>query len=504
MRSRAPALWRVAVYLPVLVVVALIVVAHWPGRLDGDSLATIRQIRTGAIGDQYSAVLNWIWRQIYRVTKMGPGFPLLATTLGMGTGLYLVLRAGYRRLAASVLAGLLLLAPPTFGFVGLVGRDMWFVASLVLAVGLLVGSTRWTGRARVLALSGAWVMVCTAIAARQNGFAAALPVAVALSVPLYGAWRAGGFARLPLLRRLPFPRRVPRALAIVAMGGLATVVIFASVTAAARTVRDYWGKAEIYTQLYDLGYMSIERNETLIPEIRPEAQPVRTPQELEGRWLPTTSIFMRFDPARNFQPPGPAAYTTEEAELLGRAWREAVLDHPGQWLAGRFTLYKGQIGLGHDPWYSRVIQNQPNPWGYDGPANPGLSDVALDYTELFSPREDSLSGGPVHEVWLYLIFCLLALPLLGRRFIAPVRAAAVLPLAAIGVQVGLFLLAPSVQLRYELLALYAGLVSLCLLERAVLSSAMRRDVQREVVPTPSFRPEPAAPALGSPTGAATP
>lgn len=474
-RHRAP-LGRSGAYVILLLGIAAICLLHWPGRLDGDSLATIREIRSGWISDQRSPVLTWAWRQAYRLTQVGPGFVLLAQTTALTAGLYLLLRSVLKRAVAAVLAVLVLFAPPTFGFVGLVGRDAWFTACALLALGLGVAAVRWTGRPQRIAVVLAVIAAATAIAARQNGFTAVLPIAVALTPTALGLVR--GPARLRALAG-----RRPRATAIT-VATLATVGALGGTVVAAKLVVDNPRHPQIWTQLYDLGYLTLQRDEQLIPSLPRTHQPVQTPAEVRDRWQNTTSIFMRFDPDLNFAPgSAPKALTDDMAVKIGDAWRTAIVESPVDYIRGRFGLWKRQLGIGHAPWYSMVLENQPNPWGYDGPAFPELGELAADYANHWGAWPGSLTGGTVHHVWIYLLVAVFGLAFALPRFPPQVRMLGALSAAAVGLQVGLFFLAPSVQLRYQTLTIYAGLIVFCAAVRMLL--ARMRPLGRRASARPS-------------------
>lgn len=464
---------RLIAYSLLLFVLVAILLAHWPGRLDGDSMATIRAVRSGAINDQRSPVLTWIWRQAYRVTQVGPGVVFLVQTTTLTAGLYLLLRSAFGRIAAATLAALILLAPATFGFVGLVGRDAWFVSSCMLEAGLVVAALRWTGRRRDAALVGGFLAAGISVAARQNGFTAVLPITVALAVPALATWRE----HMPAVAA-EWVGRWPRTAAF-ACGAMVTAAFVLASTLGGAIVRDRHAYPQVYTQLYDLGYLTLAENERLMPRLSREVLPVQTPANMPGRWLPSTSIFMRWDPKQNFAPgSGSRPFTPDEAAALGRSWRRALMDHPLEYLNGRFGLWKAQLGIGYAPWYAMVLTNAANPWGYNGPAFPAASKLATRYATHWGASRGSLTGGPLQHVWMYAVCCLVAVSLLLRRFSPPVRAVGALATAAMGLQVGLFFLAPSAQLRYELLTAYAALVVICVGARLAIAALVAHDLGR--------------------------
>jgi hypothetical protein len=431
---------------------AIVLLLYWPGRINADTNGILKGVHGEIpVVDHWTATLTWLWRQGHLLVGLDLGGVLFVQTVVLIVGVYLVLRSGLSRMAAAVVTVLILLAPPTFGFVGMVGRDMWFVAACVLAAGCAVAATRWTGRAPRAAAVGAGVLAAAiAITARQNGFLAVAPVLVALAAPALALARergvGGGWS----------PRR--SAVTAVALGLLATLAISAASTLSDRTTRDLAAHPEVMTYLYDLGYLTLATDRQLIPDLSREALPVQTQPEVRERWQPSTSLYMRADPdGEGERAGGRAVLSDEEADRVEQSWRTAVLDHPGDYLQGRFGLWRRQLGIGFTPGYVRAMPNDQDP------ALPGLSDVATDYAGIWGTGpEPSTLGGPLHHAWIYLLVCLLGLALALPRFPAAVRAAAALPAAGVGLQVSLFFLAPSVQWRYQLLAAYAAMIVVAL------------------------------------------
>jgi hypothetical protein len=313
------------------------------------------------------------------------------------------------------------------------------------------------------------VAAAVAVVARQNGFTAIFPIVVALALLSMGSLRG---------RNTRLGRMTARRPTLAAIGaGAVVITAFVGANSLLTTaLRDATDHPAIYTELYDLGYLTVHLQRRFIPSLPRAVQPVQTVADMRGRWLPSTSIYMRWDPKLQFAPgSAPQPYDAAAAKRLDRGWRNAVLDHPLAYVEGRFGLWKRQLGIDYTPAYAMVLRTPPNPWGYGHPAVPGLSRLAARYANHWGAYPGSLTGGPLHHVWPYGICCLLGLALFPlRRFPAPVRVLGALMAAAVGLQVGLFLFAPSAQLRYELLTVYAALVGLCVAARQAWASPSRR------------------------------
>lgn len=390
---------RLAAYIALLAGPGAILLAHWPGRLNVDSGAMLAGARGDLpIVDHWSPTLTWTWQIAYSLFGLESGGVFLLQTVTFAAGVYLVLRSCFSRVAAALLTTVVLMSPPAFGFVGLVGRDAWFLSSAFLVAGLAVGGIRWTDRrARQAAIVGGCIAAAIAIAARQNGFTAVAPLLVGLAVPAIELLRERRSARRLTRRRL--------AVSAGAAGVGATMLILVTVLGVGAMVRDRAAYPETYTYLYDLGYLTRLTDEQLIPRLSREALPVQTPAEVRERWRSTSSTHMRADPnGRTFAESGVRALLTrDEAERLAQAWRDAVREHPLDYLRGRLGLWTRQIGIRHTPPYAWAPVPTQGSYGYEAPAFPALSDLATDYASRWAGAEGGLGGGALHHAWAYLL-----------------------------------------------------------------------------------------------------
>ncbi len=446
---------RLLAYALLAAAVVVPLVVWWPGLLDPDAVATLAQARSGWIGDHRSALATWLWRECWLAIGAGPAFffvPQVVATVG---GLYLVLRAALSRLPAAVATAVTMWSPWTVGFIGSIGRDMWFVSACLLALGLAIGSLRWPRRVGIAAIALGVVLTVVATSSRQNGVTAVVPIAVALAV--------AALRLLPpdsALARLSGTRAALVALAAgvaVTAAGLAVSVVG---TSAVTRVEEH---PEVYTQGWDLGYMTVERDEQMIPSLPRAMLPTQTIAEVRERWSPTTSLYMRFDRTLT---KGPELFDEAAARRLSDAWRTAIEEHPLLYLRGRFGLWTRQLGIGDTPWHTWIEGMAANDFGYDETAFPGLTRTAVDYARFWSV--DGPANGFIYRAYLFLLLCCGGLVLLSRRFPLAVRMIGLLAAAGITAQLGLFLLAPSVQWRYQLLTVYAGFAAVCVAVTVVL------------------------------------
>ncbi|MDO8184077.1 hypothetical protein Q5424_18575 [Conexibacter sp. JD483] len=469
---------RVAAYAILAAGIALPLLVYWPGLLDPDAVATLAQARSGWIGDHRSALGTWVWREAWLALGAGPGFFFVPQIVASVGGLYLVLRAALRRVAAAVATVVTLWSPWTLGFVGSIGRDMWFVSACLLALGLAIGSLRWPRRVAIAAVAVGFALTVVATASRQNGVTAVLPIAVALTV--------AAVRLLPQDSSIARLSGVRAAVAAVMAGLVVTAAGLAVTVAGTSAVTRVEEHPEVYTQVWDLGYMTVKRGERMIPPLPRAMQPVQTEAEVAERWSPTTSLYMRFDRTLTKLP---ELYDEAAAETLSDAWRTAIEEHPLLYLRGRFGLWTRQLGIGDTPWHTYIDGMAGNEFGYDDTALPGLTQAAVDYARFWSVDGDG--NGFIYRAWLFLGLCGAGLVLLARRFPLAVRMIGLLAAAGITSQLGLFLLAPSVQWRYQLLTVYAGAAVACVVVKAVARARAGEPVSAAAGRARSARLDPA-------------
>lgn len=438
---------RAIAYALLAAAIAVLSLLQWPGLFEPDSIASLEQSRTGWISDQRSAIDTWLWRQAWLAFGAGPGFLLLAQILAVVLGLYLTLRAACRRIPAAALAFALPLTPPFLGWVYVIGRDMEFVAPCLLAMGLAVGALRWRPAFAWPAIAAGVALAILATTARQNGVTAVWPIMIALS--------AAG-VRLLAIHFGPVRALARRRTLAIAVGSVLTVCALGVMlvgTSAVRRVNEY---PEVYTQLWDLGYMTIERDERMIPVLPPNMQPAQSIAEVRERWQPSDSLYMRFNRELT---QGSDIYSEEAARTLRSAWLDAIKEHPLLYLRGRLHSWRHQLGIGFTPPYTHVSTPPANRWNYR-PALPGISQAAIDYAGWWEVGRGP-TNGIVYHVWIYLLFSVAGLVLLLPRFPAATRMIGLFAAAGVANQVGLFILSPAAHWRYQLLTVYTGTVVVC-------------------------------------------
>lgn len=438
--------------LPVVVLalpLIAIAFAFWPGHMSADSLTQFEQARNGDLTNHHAPILVALWYAGWHVLGAGPGWVLGAQVVVFLTGLYLLLRAALRPLAAALVTATIAFFPPVFGMLGYLGRDVWYTALLLLTFGLLVQAGRVEGRRRAVVAAGVAVVGWLTLASRQNA-AAAVVLACVLLMALI----------LPIRRKRTRGWRI--AAAVVA-GCALTAALMASQFAvnAALGVRDVDPQQQLY--VYDLAAISERERENLFPR---EVLRDRSLRTIDERWNVDSAGPYIFGAGA----PIPVPLSSRSYSALSDAWREALMEHPLTYLRVRTRLWLRQIALTRSAVWIYHPGIDPNDDGLVV-RFPELNQAASDYVEAFASNPN-LDGGPLYTVWVYLLACAVAAAVLLRRgrpwgFLV----AGVLALTALTYQAGLYFGAMFTQFRWEFPVMVACLAVLPFLVVVAIRSA---------------------------------
>jgi hypothetical protein len=426
--SPAQAAWAVLV-----AGTALALATYAPGYMSYDSVAQLRAARTGIYDGWHPPLMSVLWGALDAVVP-GPLGMLLFHVLLFWGGLALWVREGALRARAAAVIGLF---PPVFAHIGTIWKDVGLGAALVFATALIARTQRTGSR---VALVGALAALFYAVAARQNGAAAVLPLALWAGAAAVRALNLG-------LRRHAVP---------------AGAVIGGTLVAMAFTVNASLVKAEdpracpIYgVLLHDLAAVSIGAGELLLPPFQRQYAPGLTVDALRGRYVAGW-----FDPLVApvaGQPPLlDVADTAEKCRQMKEAWWSAIPSHLGIYLRHRWSVFRNVLGV-ERVWYPFQETTVPNEFGFPAPERPWNRRVnsfflALQYTPLF-------------RGWPYLLLAIGCLVAAIRR--GPGAAPAALAVSASGVAYVLpyFLFSPASDFRYCWWTVCASLLATGLLAR---------------------------------------
>jgi hypothetical protein len=413
---------QVALVLFALSVFAgLLSLVFWPGQMDLDTQDEWQEAATGHFTDYHTPVLSWLWRGPYLLGLHSPGWILFVGLLSLLVGAYLVLRVRFGRLIATIGAMVCCVFPPVLAWTVHIGRDTWFVVSLLCAFGFVARAVRlgpayW--RSNIAAALGFAFICC-----------ASFQIAV---FPLFVLFVAIAGLVLPTS-----VRRRKLLVTAVAIGGC--IALVGSQLAIERIINTESLHPEQAIYVYDLAQLSHAEGKNLFPRddvVRPnKVDSVLRSNVKTG----TLDILVWGNSA--------VIYWPIEGRQLGdlrHAWLTAILHNPIGYLRERASLESAYLAI-----------SQPSFWVYQWPPDlpqfrpisTTLQDAGIDYLKPFSVGDNNLVGGPLYRVWVYLLVILAAVPLLWRRGGA-YRQLSFLAIAMIDYTVVLFFTGPDLLYRF--------------------------------------------------------
>ena len=444
----------------------VVTVCFWPGHMSADTLLMIDQA-SGVlpITDQHSPFLIWLWSLAWPL-GIGPAEVFAVQVAVFLLGAYLVARAAFGRLGASIVAVCVALSPPVLGYLGTISRDTWFVGLLLLCFGLLILSTRRQGRAATLALALAALAGFLAVTTRQN----AAP-AVALA-----------FAALILLlpiARLGRMRPWVRGTVALAAGSALALVLVGLVVAGGRAAGVDQVRPQQQLYIYDLAQLSIREGRSLFPESVYPSGDVAT---LEATASVDSPVPLIFGP----DAPIPVPLSDEQVDDLEQAWTDQVTGEPLDYLDLRIDAFGHQLALEGPPVFVYHPGIDPNPSGYAIEFS-RANDVAIDYLQLFAD-DTYLNGGLIERPWVYLLLGIAAGVFLLRSAM-PLPLVGALGLTALTYQSGLFIGTMATQYRFEYPVVVVGLLVTVIAVKALVDRR-RRPAPETAVSSPVAQPRP--------------
>jgi hypothetical protein len=393
----------------------------YPGWMTADSFVHLEQARGGRYWDWQPPFNAWWWRQLERLHP-GP-LPVLVQNLALYWSAWLLLALGLRRRAGARALWLPLVAalPPVMFPLGQIWKDVAF-ACVVLHGWAVLYYIAATGR-RAGGLALAWIALVGVVAPaiKPNGI---------VVVPFL-AWYALDVAK-------PSVASGGRRAAIVAAATLAAWFASQSIVHESRVGRTFPFQ---YTQLYDLMGVSVRTGTPLLPAyaVRPGYASVETLARAYGPGGNDPYFYHLGAPLL-----APDARARDD---LAARWRSAILDHPGAYLAHRWSNTAALLQLpGTDA--------APLP-------KPGIKDHVFGLRYEPTALATLYASIPPLAPWLFWPW-LYAFPLLyalARARVAPDRAFTLtLALAAVAFALPHAFVAPASDYRYLYFSVLAGVV----------------------------------------------
>jgi hypothetical protein len=449
MRSRRALVRPLAVVLGLAAVVALVVGPVWPGVFTPDSRAMYMSGPSGTTSNQYAPVIEWIWG-IWTDLGTGPWLGLMFGVCLVVGGLFAVYTLQLSPIVAVLATAVTVLWPAVYGFLGWVGRGVWFTGFMLLALAMVGRLDRHARRPLIiagLAFAAAWF----AAAARQNGF----PVLVIVA-PLV----------VYLVASARYPRRLSSAAAVV-VGLIAAPATLLLAQDAATKVHGYPEQPLYYV---DLLAVSLRLDES---QLSREVFPSQDLNQIRPTWA-HDAVGQTIFPAGSPVVFDPSPNGGRVNSVLRSDWEQMIRGHPVTYLGQRLRLQLKQLSIGQPapyPYFAATDQ-------FLGPENaeftqdwPRGNVARLDYLKAFGGGVPV--GGRLFNIWPYLLLGWIGAAVIAIRS-ARLRLFALTALAVqVALQVVLTFAALKVEFRFEAFQVVLGVVMV------ILALAVEVDRRRE-------------------------
>jgi hypothetical protein len=401
----------------------------YPGMMTMDSLDQLREGREGFYTDGHPPAMAAMWRIVDAIAA-GPFGMLVIQTAAFVAGMYLILRRALSPRGAALATTLLYLFPPVLAPMAVIWKDCVMAGFFLLGTALLFEERR---RWKLIALG------CLALATsvRYNAPAATLPIIVLLFAwPGVAGWRRY----------------------------LLAVGAWIAVTGWAFGLDAWLTDAKMYVWQSSLAVLDIAGTLANVDETIPDDQLRQTlagtkilvdhdiHDAIKKRYAMCTEFGMDFEPliareGRLWDLPlaGTTPAPPEQRDAISRAFWDVISDHPGAYLAHRWTTTREVLGLSEKPLGGTVMtfRTQYPQYMERMHLSPAWSPVQqfLQHKAVWVAKKT-----PVFRPWIYVFVSLILIPLCIRaRYID----ALALLLSGLGLEASLFPLAPTPDYRYS-------------------------------------------------------
>jgi hypothetical protein len=399
-----------------------LVLYAYPGYMSFDSIAQLHQARVGYYLDSHPPAMAAMWSFAEHFVT-GPIGLLLAQTGAFAAGVYLLLATRMQRRTAAIAAVLVLWFPPVANTMSVIWKDSQMAAYLVLGTALILAPRL---RSRLIGLG----FIALATAMRHNAFAMTLPLVVLLFYwkPLHRWWQRYTIAIVAWLAVTASAQMVSNMLAdkhvFMWHQSLALLDMVGTLRYAEPLGDDQLRRELAGTPLTVSDHFQDHARAVLDPSVSP----------IDDLWNATNAFFDR-------------SVDLDEAQraAIVNAWHTIVFGHPAAYLRYRLVVFGQLVQLDGTPlgspiycWFTDV--QQP----YESGARVGHLASTSRAQELAHHVMFWIGDTWMFHVGFYTIVSILLLPLCWRD-----RESFALIASGLSGQAGLFVIAPSVDVRYS-------------------------------------------------------
>jgi len=419
----------------------VVIVYGYPGMMTMDSIQQLYEARQGVYTDLHPALMAHLWKVLDMIVA-GPLLMLVIQTAAFQIGLYLVLRRVFSPRRAAIAACLVFLYPPVLAPMGVIWKDCFMAAFMLLGIAGLLAERR------SMRLWGLAAFV-VASAVRYNAPSATLPLIVILFV-----WSEPAATWRGRIQRYAIATGAWLAVTVAALG-----IGFALTDKSMHP----WHST---LALFDTAGTLAQLDETIPDE---ELRVLFAGTDMKVDTNIHAAIKKRFSPI-DFEPliHGDGSFwevsiagtePTPEARrnAFARMFRETVSNHFGAYVVHRFKTMAPVLAL-NGPVYSAVMVHR---YQYKEILQRELHLPADSFAlQRWMERKATwvAKKTPLFRPWVYLVIALVLL-----AFTRGQRDVFALLLSGMGLEAGLLLLAPTPDYRYSHWLVISTVLSIILL-----------------------------------------
>lgn len=297
----------------------------FPGFMSPDSYRQWNQVLSGNYADDHPTIMVLVWRALHIFHEGSAGLLFLHLSVFWLSLLSLSLRLIPRLGILSLTVPLIGLAPPVFGNLGAIWKDISLGISLLAALALaqsLFYRFSWKS------FSLAFLLLVYAQNVRHNAPSAVLPFWIALAL----------LALKHLKKEVSLRRTGMLSLAMLALASLSYKTFEVILL---KPERSFFAQN---LMLHDLAALSAHKQELLIPE--PHRDPGCTLQSLSATYYGDTRCYDPFFYGKN---PLQRIPSKEATDSLARLWIKEIASSPLAYLTHRWTFFATTLGWNQGP-----------------------------------------------------------------------------------------------------------------------------------------------------------
>ncbi len=413
-----------------------VIYLFYPGYMSYDSIQQLRFAKSGVLPDAHPPLMSLIWRQLDAIYE-GPLLMLVSQVAIFALSLFLISRSILKYAPTSrLLVYILLIFPPVLGVAGVIWKDIWMHAFLLLSIAFILLLRDCENRLKLTLSIGALTCLFLATSMRHNAIFAVAPLSILLFFNV--------IIKQEKDKNRPY-------LFILSTSSATTIAIFILSIATTNYLSDIKRNFSQVVMAFDIAGTSVQYEKNLFFNDYDELTNGDFKlEDIKSLYTPRYHACL-YRPCRNNEPIVSFVQNSSDLEKLRENWISAILESPISWLKHKSLVAREILNLpgSEGLWVPTLrIPIEENPWG-------------IKYNEnkirgMFREVMSNMSTNSIYNPYLYFFASILILislvPLLLLRLLdAPIAmASATVLLSGLSYEFSLFLGATSADFRYSI------------------------------------------------------